>query len=119
MIADENSISSNDLNGLVDCFDGINIKLMKCGSFDEALKMIALAKKLELKIMLGCMVESSVGITAAAHLSSACDFIDLDGNLLIKDDPYNGVKIEDGHLKLQTLKAGLGLNLKQKKSELL
>jgi L-alanine-DL-glutamate epimerase-like enolase superfamily enzyme len=119
LIADENSISSNDLNGLVDCFDGINIKLMKCGSFDEALKMIALAKKLELKIMLGCMVESSVGITAAAHLSSACDFIDLDGNLLIKDDPYNGVKIEDGHLKLQSLKAGLGLNLKQKKFGLL
>ena len=96
-----------------------NIKLMKCGSFDEALKMIDLAKQLELKIMLGCMVESSVGITAAAHLSSACDFIDLDGNLLIKDDPYNGVKIEDGRLKLQSLKAGLGLNLKQKKSELL
>ena len=89
---------------------------MKCGSFDEALKMIDLAKKLELKIMLGCMVESSVGITAAAHLSSACDFIDLDGNLLIKDDPYDGVKIEDGHLKLSSLKSGLGLNLKQKKN---
>ena len=118
LIADENSISSTDLNGLVDCFDGINIKLMKCGSFDEALKMIDLAKKLELKIMLGCMVESSVGITAAAHLSSACDFIDLDGNLLIKDDPYDGVKIEDGHLKLSSLKEGLGLNLKQKKSGL-
>ena len=92
---------------------------MKCGSFDEALRMIDLAKKLQLKIMLGCMVESSVGITAAAHLSSACDFIDLDGNLLIKDDPYNGVKIEDGHLKLQPLKAGLGLNLKQRKLGLL
>ena len=119
LIADENSISSNDLNGLVDFFDGINIKLMKCGSFDEALKMIGLAKKLKFKIMLGCMVESSVGITAAAHLSSACDFIDLDGNLLIKDDPYDGVKIEDGHLKLSSLKEGLGLNLKQKKFGLL
>ena len=119
LIADENSISSIDLNGLVNCFDGINIKLMKCGSFDEALRMIDLAKKIELKIMLGCMVESSVGITAAAHLSSACDFIDLDGNLLIKDDPYSGVKIEDGRLKLQSLKAGIGLNLKQKKFELL
>ena len=81
--------------------------------------MIALAKKLELKIMLGCMVESSVGITAAAHLSSACDFIDLDGNLLIKDDPYDGVKIEDGHLKLVSSKVGLGLNLKQKKNRLI
>ncbi|MFL3013152.1 MAG: dipeptide epimerase [Candidatus Neomarinimicrobiota bacterium] len=119
LIADENSISSNDLNGLVDFFDGINIKLMKCGSFDEALKMIGLAKNLKFKIMLGCMVESSVGITAAAHLSSACDFIDLDGNLLIKDDPYDGVKIENGHLKLSPLKEGLGLNLKQKKIGLL
>ena len=90
-----------------------------CGMISIVLPPKTDAKKLELKIMLGCMVESSVGITAAAHLSSACDFIDLDGNLLIKDDPYNGVKIENGHLKLQSLKAGLGLNLKQKKFGLL
>ena len=65
LVADENSVTSNDLNSLKEVFDGINIKLMKCGSLDEALKMIQLAKELDFKIMLGCMVESSVGITAA------------------------------------------------------
>ena len=69
--------------------------------------------------MLGCMVESSVGITAAAHLSSQCDFVDLDGNLLIKDDPYSGVKIDSGRLKLSLSKSGLGIELKKKKLGLL
>ena len=119
LIADENSIVSNDLEALVGCFDGINIKLMKCGGLDEALKMIKVAKKLNLKIMLGCMVESSVGITAAAHLSSVCDFIDLDGNLLINNDPYDGVKIKNGHLKLESDANGLGLILKSGYKELL
>jgi L-alanine-DL-glutamate epimerase-like enolase superfamily enzyme len=119
LVADENSVTSSDLNALREVFDGINIKLMKCGSLDEALKMIQLAKELDFKIMLGCMVESSVGITAAAHLSSQCDYVDLDGNLLIKDDPYNGVKIESGRLKLSSSKTGLGIELKKKKSGLL
>ena len=119
LVADENSVTSNDLNIIKGVFDGINIKLMKCGSIDEALKMIQLAKKLNFKIMLGCMVESSVGITAAAHLSSQCDFVDLDGNLLIKDDPYSGVKIDSGRLKLSLSKSGLGLELKKKKLGLL
>ena len=119
LVADENSVTSNDLNTLKEAFDGINIKLMKCGGLDEALKMIQLAKKLDFKIMHGCMVESSVGITAAAHLSSQCDYVDLDGNLLIKDDPYNGVKIDSGHLKLSSIKPGLGIELKTKKLGLL
>ena len=119
LVADENSVTSNDLNALREVFDGINIKLMKCGSLDEALKMIQLAKKLDFKIMLGCMVESSVGITAAAHLSSQCDYVDLDGNLLIKDDPYNGVKIDSGRLKLSSIKPGIGIELKKKKLGLL
>ena len=119
LVADENSVTSNDLDALEGVFDGINIKLMKCGSLDEALKMIQLAKKLDFKIMLGCMVESSVGITAAAHLSSQCDYVDLDGNLLIKDDPYNGVKVDSGRLKLSSSKTGLGIELKKKKPGLL
>ena len=119
LVADENSVTSNDLNTLKEAFDGINIKLMKCGGLDEALKMIQLAKKLDFKIMLGCMVESSVGITAAAHLSSQCDYVDLDGNLLIKDDPYNGVKIDSGRLKLSSIKPGIGIELKKKKLGLL
>ena len=119
LVADENSVTSNDLYALREVFDGINVKLMKCGSIDEALKMIYLAKKLDFKIMLGCMVESSVGITAAAHLSSQCDYVDLDGNILIKDDPYIGVQIDTGHLKLSSSKTGLGIELKKKKPGLL
>jgi L-alanine-DL-glutamate epimerase-like enolase superfamily enzyme len=73
---------------------------MKCGSLEEGIRMINLAKFHEMKIMLGCMVESSVGITAAAHLSGAVDAADLDGNLLISNDPYIGIKVEDGRLVL-------------------
>ena len=98
--ADENSLHSPDIPQIAHAFDGINIKLMKCGSLEEGKRMINLAKFHEMKIMLGCMVESSVGITAAAHLSGAVDAVDLDGNLLISNDPYLGIKVEDGRLVL-------------------
>ena len=110
--ADENSINSLNIPIIKDSFDGINIKLMKCGSLEEGIKMIFLAKKYKLKIMLGCMVESSVGITAASQIASLVDKIDLDGNLLIKNDPYNGVLINNGNLILSE-KTGLGLSLKK------
>ena len=109
--ADENSINSLNIPIIKDSFDGINIKLMKCGSLEEGIKMIFLAKKYKLKIMLGCMVESSVGITAASQIASLADKIDLDGNLLIKNDPYNGVMINNGNLTLLE-KSGMGLSLK-------
>jgi len=119
LFADENSIVSSDIPKIVDCFDGINIKLMKCGGIDEALNMIKVAKKLNMKIMLGCMVESSVGITAAAHIASMVDVVDLDGNLLISNDPYVGVSIKDGNLILSANKIGMGLSLANKKEGLL
>ena len=119
LFADENSIVSSDIPKIVDCFDGINIKLMKCGGIDEALNMIKVAKKLNMKIMLGCMVESSVGITAAAHIASMVDVVDLDGNLLISNDPYIGVSIKDGNLILSENEIGMGLSLANKKEGLL
>ncbi len=119
LYADENSIVSSDIPKIVDCFDGINIKLMKCGGIDEALNMIKVAKKLNMKIMLGCMVESSVGITAAAHIASMVDVVDLDGNLLISNDPYVGVSIKDGNLILSANEIGMGLSLANKKEGLL
>ena len=119
LFADENSIVSSDIPKIVDCFDGINIKLMKCGGIDEALNMIKVAKKLNMKIMLGCMVESSVGITAAAHIASMVDVVDLDGNLLISNDPYVGVSIKDGNLILSENEIGMGLSLANKKEGLL
>ena len=113
LIADENSIKSSNIPDIAHAFDGINIKLMKCGSLFEAKKMIDLARKYDMKIMLGCMVESSIGITAMSNLSPQVDFADLDGNLLIDNDPYIGVKVVDGKLKLPS-GDGLGLTITQK-----
>ncbi len=110
IIADENSMNSGDLIGIAHAFHGINIKLMKCGSMLEAIKMINLARSLNLNIMLGCMVESSIGITAAAHLSPLVDYADLDGNLLINNDPYDGIKIVDGTIVIPDGN-GLGIEL--------
>ena len=116
--ADENSKFSSDIIKIKDSFNGINIKLMKCGSIEESIKMIKEARKYKLKIMLGCMVETSVGITAAAHLASMVDKVDLDGNLLINNDPYDGVKVVNGKLFLNNF-SGLGLKLKNKDHRLL
>ncbi|MEC7821092.1 MAG: dipeptide epimerase [Candidatus Neomarinimicrobiota bacterium] len=110
LIADENSLQSGDIPGIEGIFDGINIKLMKCGSLFEALRMIKMARDRDMKIMLGCMIESSIGITAAAHLSPLVDYADLDGNLLINNDPYEGVAVEDGKLILPEGN-GLGISL--------
>ena len=113
--ADENSVSSNDIYHIKEAFDGIKIKLMKCGSLEEGKKMIKLARQFDLKIMLGCMVETSIGITAASHLAGEVDVADLDGNLLINNDPYIGVKVVDGQLVLPELNGtGLVLNSEYK-----
>lgn len=100
LVADEDVKTVNDIPALARAYHGINIKIMKSGGLQEALRMIHVARALGLKIMLGCMIESSLGITAAAHLSPLVDWADLDGNLLIKNDPYRGVKVEGGRLLL-------------------
>jgi L-alanine-DL-glutamate epimerase-like enolase superfamily enzyme len=108
LFADEDAKTSADLPALAGAYDGINIKLMKSGGLQEALRMIALARGLGLKIMLGCMIESSVGITAAAHLSPLVDYADLDGHLLISNDPYAGLQTADGKIILPNA-PGLGV----------
>jgi L-alanine-DL-glutamate epimerase-like enolase superfamily enzyme len=108
IIADEACRQPADIPKLVGAYDGINVKLMKCGGIQASKRMIEVAKSLGLKTMLGCMIESSIGVTAAAHLSPLVDYADLDGNLLIANDPYDGVKVEQGKLILPT-RPGLGL----------
>ena len=108
VIADEACLHPPDIPKLAGCFDGVNIKLDKCGGVLEALRMIELARSLGLKVMLGCMISSSVAITAAAHLSPLVDYADLDGNLLIRNDPYAGVRVENGRLILPDA-PGLGI----------
>lgn len=108
MIADEACLRPADIPKLADAFDGVNIKIDKAGGLLQGYRMIQIARSLGLKTMLGCMISSSVAITAAAQLSPLVDYADLDGNLLISNDPYRGIRVIDGKL---TLPAGPGLGL--------
>jgi len=108
IIADEACQHASDIPKLRDAYDGVNVKLDKSGGMLEAYRMIQIAKALGMKTMLGCMVSSSVSVTAAAHLSPLVDYADLDGNLLISNDPFHGVRVEKGKLVLPS-KPGLGL----------
>ncbi len=96
IIADESCQIEEDIQKCFNHFHGVNIKLMKCGGITPALRMIENAKKLHLKTMLGCMTESSVGISAISHLAPLVDFIDIDGALLLKNDVANGTIINNG-----------------------
>lgn len=111
VIADENVVTLYDVPRIRGAYDGINIKLMKCGGLNNALKMIYAAKSMRLKIMIGCMVESSVAISAASQLSPLIDYADLDGNLLITNDPFEGVTVKNGRLQLPDA-PGIGVSKK-------
>jgi L-Ala-D/L-Glu epimerase len=108
LIADENSLRLQDVPKLQGAFDGINIKLMKCTGLREAVRMINTARACNMKVMVGCMIESSVAISAAAQLSPMIDYADLDGNVLISNDPFDGVRSLDGMLTLSD-RPGLGV----------
>ena len=108
IIADEACQRVSDIPKLKDAFDGVNVKLDKSGGILEARRMIDMAKSLGMRTMIGCMVSSSVTVTAAAHLSPLVDYADLDGNLLISNDPFHGVRVEKGKL---ILPKGPGLGL--------
>ncbi|MCX6173848.1 MAG: dipeptide epimerase [Ignavibacteriales bacterium] len=112
IIADESVQRYSDIEKIKNSFNGINIKLMKCTGINEAYKMIMKAQECDLKVMMGCMTETSCGISAAAQLSSLVDFADLDGNLLLTNDPFNAVTVDDGRLHLSG-KNGLGIDLKE------
>jgi L-alanine-DL-glutamate epimerase-like enolase superfamily enzyme len=108
LIADESMQGLEDIIKIKDCFHGINVKLMKCGGLREAYKIIMLAKKHNLKVLIGCMSETSCAISAAAQLSFLADWVDLDGPLLIKKDLFSGLKYTDGKILLSN-KPGIGI----------
>jgi L-Ala-D/L-Glu epimerase len=110
IFADETAKNSHDVAKLAGAVDGVVVKTMKSEGIREALRMIHTARAHDMQIMLSCMVESSVGVTAAAHLAPLCDFADLDGPLLIKNDPYRGVNYEGAKL---TLPEGAGLGVER------
>ena len=108
VIADESCLTTADIPPLVGKVDGINIKLAKCGGLREALRMIAVARAHGLMVMVGCMIESSLGITAAAHFTPLVDIVDLDGAALLADDPFVGARIDGGQVTLPS-EPGLGV----------
>jgi L-alanine-DL-glutamate epimerase-like enolase superfamily enzyme len=107
-IADEAVQRLDDVARLKGVYSGINIKLMKCTGMCEAHKMLNLARSLDMKVMVGCMTETSCGVSAAAQLSPRVDWADLDGNLLISNDPFKGIEIENGKVILQN-SPGIGV----------
>jgi L-alanine-DL-glutamate epimerase-like enolase superfamily enzyme len=106
--ADEACTDVTMIPRLTEAYDGINVKLDKSGGILEALRWIEVARAVNLKVMLGCMVSSSCTVTAAAHLSPLVDHVDLDGNLLVANDPWLGVRVQKGKLLLPK-GPGLGL----------
>jgi L-alanine-DL-glutamate epimerase-like enolase superfamily enzyme len=108
VVADEALRTIDDLFNMKGVYSAINIKLMKCGGMNAAYKMAIMAKEMGMKVMLGCMTETSCAISAAAQLSPMADWADLDGNLLISNDCYDGVTVTEGKITLNE-RPGIGV----------
>jgi len=109
VVADESCLVASDIPKIADAVDGVNIKLAKCGSLREAMRMIAVARAHGLRVMCGCMIETTLGIAPAAHLAPLLDDADLDGATLLRDDPFTGPGIPDGRVMLGDA-PGLGVS---------
>ena len=107
VFADESCLVATDVAKLAGAVDGINIKLAKCGSLREALRMVHAARALDMQVMAGCMIESSLGISAIAQISPLLDYADFDGAALLSNDPFRGATIAGGAIRLPE-GAGLG-----------
>ena len=112
IIADESCVSLDDIPRLAGVVDGVNLKLSKCGGIREALRMIHCARAHGMQVMLGCMVETTLGITAAVQLAPLVDYLDIDGAALLANDPFTGPGIEpDGRVRFNA-EAGLGVGVR-------
>ncbi|MBE0637660.1 MAG: dipeptide epimerase [Bacteroidales bacterium] len=112
-IADESLQRLPDVMKANGVYSGINIKLMKCTGMREAHQMLTLARSLDMKVMIGCMVETSCAVSAASQLAPKADWADLDGNLLIDNDPFSGMQIVDGKITLPD-RPGIGIKVVKK-----
>jgi L-alanine-DL-glutamate epimerase-like enolase superfamily enzyme len=108
IIADESCQRLVDIPKLKGAFHGINIKLMKCTGMREAREMVSLANALNLRLMIGCMTETSVAVSAAAQLAPKMEWADLDGNILLSNDCFTGMKLTEGKINLNNL-PGIGV----------
>ena len=111
ILADESYHRAKDVAQAAECFHGVNVKLVKTGGVSAGYDALQAARKAGLKTMLGCMIESSLLISAAAHLAELCDYLDLDGSLLITNDPYVGVTAEKGVLSFAAAPERFGLRV--------
>ena len=113
LVADESAQGAGDVAGLADLVAGVNVKLLKCGSLRGAAAMIRAARQHRLGVLLGCMIESSIGVTAAAHLAPWADAIDLDGHLYVANDDYDGLTYDaEGNLRMGE-KPGIGVRRRE------
>ncbi|HKE00506.1 MAG TPA: dipeptide epimerase [Planctomycetota bacterium] len=108
VVADEATLRVSDLRAAAGAYAGVNVKLSKCGGITRALDMLTVARALGLKVMLGCMIESSLGIAAGVAIAPLFDWVDLDGNLLVANDPFAGLEMRDGRWRLPQT-PGLGV----------
>lgn len=108
LIADESVQHDDDVRNLAGAADGINVKIAKAGGLYPARQLIALAREHGMRVLIGCMIETSLGVTAAANLAALADFADLDGHLQLDYDPFHGVKVERGRIILPQ-RPGLGV----------
>jgi len=111
LFADESYHSANDIAHCAECFHGVNVKLVKTGGVSAGYAALKNARAAGLKTMIGCMIETSVLISAAAHLAELCDYLDIDGNLLTTNDPYAGVTAPGGILSFKDTKEKTGLRV--------
>jgi L-Ala-D/L-Glu epimerase len=109
IVADESCVTIEDLEGLVGVVAGVNVKLAKCGGVGPAVRMLAHARELGFRTFLGCMEETSVVIAASAAVASLAEWVDLDGNLLLADDPFDGLELDKLHRWRLTEAPGLGV----------
>jgi L-alanine-DL-glutamate epimerase-like enolase superfamily enzyme len=116
IVADESALTVDDLESLVGVVAGVNVKLTKCGGVGPALRMIRRARELGFKVFLGCMEETSLGIAAAAALASLVDWVDLDGNLLLADDPFVGLELGDDCRWRLAATAGVGVHRRDRET---
>ncbi len=112
IVADESAVTIRDLRGLVGVVAGVNVKLAKCGGIGPARAMLAEARRLGFRTFLGCMEETSVGIAASAVVAPLADWVDLDGNLLLADDPFGGLELSTDCRWLRSSATGLGVERK-------
>lgn len=112
IMADESYLSAKDLDRCAECYHAVNVKLVKSGGISGAYDALQAARKAGLKTMIGCMIESSILITAAAHLAELTDYLDIDGNLLVTNDPYVGATADQGVISFARTPEKLGLRVR-------